>query len=468
MNNDSQVTILTYSPEPERICAAAAKISTTFGSALETYENMTNDLAVGLIPKVLSLGHISFIEHVNFTIAFENVSVYVEQFFIEFRLASFTVKSRRYVDFSKMGYYVPEFEANQITSRRDLQSNFKEHINFLFSEYNYFVDKGIPKEDARFLLPYCYRSNFYCTVNARELIHMICAAIYGRGKGFLEIRKIGESLLQQAKRICPSIFDNIEEMEIRQTEKGDRIRKLTQGCSFDRKNHGEISELISYTDQPDKMVAISTIINHTLCSTSVAEKLVDSSHELLEEAIQIACEDKRNRELEQVNFSFRINDLSLAGLTHLVRHRIQSINVPSFIEYGKSSNYIIPETIASNVELLNRYNSIWDKHNAIFIEFKRNGVSKEDLVYLYLSGNVIDIVTTMNARQLFHFMKLRTCYRAQWEIRNIAIDMLKKVKKVAPNTFKRVGPACVLFGQCPEGKLSCGNMIAVNEEFRGF
>ena len=55
------------------------------------------------------MGHMSFIEHATFTIAFENVSAFVEQFFIEFRLASFTIKSRRYVDFGKMGFYIPKF-----------------------------------------------------------------------------------------------------------------------------------------------------------------------------------------------------------------------------------------------------------------------------------------------------------------------------------------------------------------------
>ena len=44
-----------------------------------------------------------------FNLAFQNVSAYAEQFMLEFRLASFTVKSRRYVDFSNMGFVVPAF-----------------------------------------------------------------------------------------------------------------------------------------------------------------------------------------------------------------------------------------------------------------------------------------------------------------------------------------------------------------------
>ena len=42
--------------------------------------------------------------------------------------------------------------------------------------------------------------------------------------------------------------------------------------------------------------------------------------------------------------------------------------------------------------------------------------------------------------------------------------MLKLVKEVAPNLFKKSGPPCV-YGKCPEGKMSCGKMAEVKEKF---
>ena len=62
----------------------------------------------------------------------------------------------------------------------------------------------------------------------------------------------------------------------------------------------------------------------------------------------------------------------------------------------------------------------------------------------------------MNARELFHFFALRCCDRAQWEIRELADEMLKQVKKIAPIIFEDAGPAC-LRGPCPEGTMICGN-----------
>ena len=94
----------------EEVCAASGRISTQNGTALEIFERSHDkEKNTNLISKVTKSGHTSTVEHIFFNLAFENVSVVVEQFMIEFRLASFTVKSRRYVDFSSCGYLVPEF-----------------------------------------------------------------------------------------------------------------------------------------------------------------------------------------------------------------------------------------------------------------------------------------------------------------------------------------------------------------------
>jgi len=65
------------------------------------------------------------------------------------------------------------------------------------------------------------------------------------------------------------------------------------------------------------------------------------------------------------------------------------------------------------------------------------------------------MVMTMNARSLKNFFRIRCCNRAQWEIRDIADQMLALVSAVAPELFKNAGPACVC-GACSEGKMSCG------------
>lgn len=89
MNTRSQAKIISYNFDNNIICASAARISTTEGDAnliLEkSRDNSANDT---LIKKVLQSGHRSIIEHAVFNISSCNVSAFVEQYFIEFRLAS--------------------------------------------------------------------------------------------------------------------------------------------------------------------------------------------------------------------------------------------------------------------------------------------------------------------------------------------------------------------------------------------
>ena len=70
----------------------------------------------------------------------------------------------------------------------------------------------------------------------------------------------------------------------------------------------------------------------------------------------------------------------------------------------------------------------------------------------------------MNARSLNNFFRHRCCNRAQWEIRQLADEMLKLVCAVAPALFEASGPACVK-GPCPEGKMTCGRLTEMRSKY---
>jgi thymidylate synthase (FAD) len=64
-------------------------------------------------------------------------------------------------------------------------------------------------------------------------------------------------------------------------------------------------------------------------------------------------------------------------------------------------------------------------------------------------------------------MKLRTCSRAQWEIRGVAVDLLRQLRLAEGSVFDRFGPSCFVTGKCPEGRLSCGKTAQMQEIFGG-
>lgn len=83
-------------------------------------------------------------------------------------------------------------------------------------------------------------------------------------------------------------------------------------------------------------------------------------------------------------------------------------------------------------------------------------VAIEDARFVLPNACDTKMIVTMNARSLRNFFSLRCCNRAQWEIRNVADQMLTLCREAAPTLFANAGPSCVSEGKCSEGKMTCG------------
>lgn len=445
MDAQSVAKIISYNLYGENICASAAKISTTKGNACEIFEQSRDSgKNRDLIRKVLKSGHNSVIEHAVFTIALWNVSVFVEQFFIEFRLASFTVKSRRYVDFSGLGYYIPS------DLDRESREEYRRYMDMLFEAYRALLEDGVPKEDARFVLPYSFHSNFYCTLNARELVNLLRAIRHGRGRGIPELQGIADQLTAQLKDLFPSVPWE-SEGEVQTPDASGNSEDAREELSLiDGRDAGGVT-LVQAPPQPERLLEAACRVSRP-GSTRPPE-------------LRALLSSDRPRELEQLTYSFEISDLSLAGITHMVRHRMQSVLVPPLERIGRGK-HILPETVQNDPAARRRY------EEAIARAFEARGRMEQDAAlkkygyYMLLSGNVTNIFTTMNARELALFIRLRSCSRAQWEIRAVAVRMLELLRRDFPALFSHVGPACYMTGACPEGRLSCGEMERVVKAFR--
>lgn len=455
MDYKSEVKIVGYSNCGESLCAAGGRISTQPGDVFDILEKSKDaEKNASLIQKVTKSGHNSVIEHLFFNLAFRNVSVVVEQFMIEFRLASFTVKSRRYVDFGDAGFFVPEFSSEAVREK------YIQHMSKLFDTYNKLTEKGVAKEDARFVLPYCFFSNFICSMNAREFLNVLRAMLYGRGSKYPEIKKIGLSLLEQAREIASGVMESFNNFGKTYNDKPDFSFLSSKG---EYVNESPLVELISYTENSDLAVAKTALISETALNQTQVDNAV-SDRETRKKIIDAVIDCARPRPLEAASYTFRLNNVSLACITHIVRHRIQCVTVPELTSSNRG-RYIIPPAVKADAELLEMYKTAFSETQKLYNELKDMGESEENLIYVLLSGNTLDLTITMNARELLLFLKLRTCERAQWEIRDYAYDMLKMLRNSAPDIFRRYGPSCFVTGVCPEGRLSCGKVAEIKERF---
>ena len=142
---------------------------------------------------------------------------------------------------------------------------------------------------------------------------------------------------------------------------------------------------------------------------------------------------------------------------------MQSLLAPEVSRALEPGNYVLPETIQADPALRALYEDAFRQQAALARELLAAGLPVEEAGYLALAGQVIDLMLEMNGRELLHSLKLRTCSRAQWEIRALAEEMLAHLQKACPEIFRDFGPSCLVEGRCPEGRLSCGKPRSDNE-----
>ncbi|MBQ9408306.1 MAG: FAD-dependent thymidylate synthase [Clostridia bacterium] len=430
--NKASVQIIGFNPEGISASAAASRISTGSGTALDAFaKSGDREKDLKLIGKVLSSGHNTVIEHVYLTAAFNDVSVLTEQLMIEHRLAAYTVKSRRYVDFSGAGFLVPE-------GLGDRHEKYISHMERLFGIYDKLLEAGIPREDARFVLPYCFRSNFIMSANAREMLLVADAMIRGRLSVYPEIKQLGEMLLSQIEELFPAAGKALSKTA-RENEPLHALGEIPAPAQADTQ-----TQLVSSPADAEGLLKSALAFNGR-------ENM----------SLKALIHDERPRELEMLSYAFRIKDVSLASVTHFTRHRIQSLIVPRPVNALQKNAYVLPDTVKSNPEALALYTQAFRINAQAANEFRND---PELISYFALAGNTVDILFSMNARELVHFLRLRTCTRAQWEIRACASEMLSLLMEEYRPLFKYYGPSCAILGYCPEGRLSCGKLVKPEEE----
>ncbi len=438
--------------------AAAGKLSRFPGNVIEVLESCNDyESNLKLVKRIIKMGHKSIIEHDYLVFALCDVTPIVEQTLIGYRMTSFTVKSRREVDFRTVGFYTPEFrnKSGEIHEKNEeLKEEYNKHMKMLFNTYADIVDKEVSVEDARFILPYSYHDNFIMGVNARELEKMIIALRFSNLSKIPDLKKVGEALYKIVKEKVPYLVPNIKSQELKEETGFEYLESMEERPEIKIE---EKTNMISYTPNADDVVLESAIMYHYQCSKEKAKEilnnLVQKDEKAKEKMMYEIMHKEDRRELEQVSFSFQI-PISLAILTHLTRHRMHSLLVPEFLPMWDMNNYITPETIKAKANDI--YQNAVKKNIEIKEKFEKLGVYEADLVYFYLGNQMLNVVTTMNARNIQWVCRLRCCNKAQWQIRFVAKDMAKHVSSVSPLIGKGLGATCVTDRYCGEGRECCG------------
>ncbi len=445
--------------------AAAGKLSRFPGKVTEVY-NTCDDVEKNkrFINRVIGMGHESITDHDYLVFAIEDVSPIIEQILIEERIVSFTIKSRREVNFSNAGYYVPNFrdkDHNVLKNNRTLKRMYHEHMKYVFGAYSELIEMGLKKEDARFVLPYSFHSNIIMGCDAHVLKELIVRFTKGKESQIAEVRELGNKLYEIAAKYVPYYKEVIDAAPAPETDQvADFLRKYIDDDTYEVPSK---VQLISAPEDADKEIIVSAIMrvyNYPLDKALEYYDMVFKGNPELQKDLMRQILTNGGKEFDQVNFRFDV-PISLAVLTHLTRHRTHELMVPDFLPIRDLTKYRVPPTL--NAEQKAKFAEIYDKNQEMYLTFKKMGVCDEDLIYFYLAGTMINVTTNMDGKTLSHIARLRICTKAQWEIRGIVGEMRSLVLEKAPIFGSLLGPDCEIFLECHEGKESCGKVNVLRE-----
>jgi thymidylate synthase (FAD) len=227
-------------------------------------------------------------------------------------------------------------------------------------------------------------------------------------------------------------------------------------------------ELLAYTPEPEILAALSAATSFREKGASLRKDKMtpEKAKKILRRVISYG----HHSVIEHASFTFSLEGVSRALTHQLVRHRIASYTQQSqrYVKITTNNDdwYVIPPTY-DNEEKKEKFKKRMKIMASWYQEALKEGFPGEDARFYLPNATKSNIVVTMNARELLHFFKLRCCARCQWELRGVADEMLRQVKKIAPVIFEKAGPSCVALGFCPEGELKpkeC-NTVEIKKRF---
>lgn len=203
-----KVTLLTHTPEPEKIIAAAAKLCYSDCEASEIMKNLTEENTNKFVARLESMGHFSPFEHPCFTFSVDGCSRSATHQLVRHRHGSFSQRSQRYVGENMFSYVIPEeIKSNEKalkifeTAMNNDQSAYDDLVDILMESG---LDDKIAFENARAVLPNACCTSIVVTMNVRELHHFFKMRCCNRAQD--EIRAVADEMLRICREVSPVLF----------------------------------------------------------------------------------------------------------------------------------------------------------------------------------------------------------------------------------------------------------------------
>jgi flavin-dependent thymidylate synthase len=440
---------------PEVISAAYARISRDPRPINELRDVARNEVEKARKSNstiIFKMGHHSVAEHAVFNLDIIGVSRLIVEEIEKFRLSSYTEKSQRYITLDK-DHVVPgeikgspfEKHFEDMIERQNAlyfelydklkEYVFAEHPDLAAKRKNHNLLEGWAKEDARYITALATEAQVGMTVNARNLEFLLRRFA---SHPLLEVQQLGRMIFEQIYMVAPSIilfhegndYDRDTYPKLRDTAHA-LMKPSTDGTDESRDTDVPPVRLMEYTRDADDIIAASLL--HTVSDSPYEECLSRTKSLSGLEKVQIfktAWEnmqfyDSVLREFEYVNLTFEVV-ASAACFGQIKRHRMATITAQP---YDPRLGVTLPQSIL-DIGMEKDFLAVINQTNALYESIRSQKPTAAP--YILTNAHRKRILMRINARELYHISRLREDSHSQWDIRNIAHQMIAEAKKVMP------------------------------------
>lgn len=204
-------------------------------------------------------------------------------------------------------------------------------------------------------------------------------------------------------------------------------------------------ELMQSTPYPSTMVALAQSITMRSDNASEIKDLTHSQAKFLVDAEHMSL-------FEHVVYTFLIQGVSRSFLAQVTRQRTASPTSGSQ-HYQDYSDY--PCTVHSDA-LSGPFDLVHDALTLSYGAYRElvKVMPTEEARQVLPNAACVNYLWTIDARNLFYFLRQRLCNRNVTEMRVFANRVLSLVRSHFPELFKLAGPQCYK-GDCKQGFLQC-------------
>jgi len=400
---------------------------------------------------VVGYGHSSVAEHAVASIALENVSILASKVIEDNRLASYTEKSTRYQIFEKDSYYRPK------SLEGKTKEIYEKTCNLLFDTYAKLMPKMIkymkkkfPRQEGmpdglyeslskaracdvcRCILPASTLTNLGMTVNARSVEHAVRKLL---SHPLQEMNDIGRGMKEEVTKIIPTLVKYADENAyIKDTNKV--MEKLTkQTVKPSEREYGKNVLLVDYDKETDNKLVASILyrysdrpydyIIHKVRSMTRVEK-----ERVLDEYLKrMGKHDWPMRELEHINYTFDIL-VDYGAFRDIQRHRMCT---QTSQDVTTKHGYDIPDEMKETGSEKEFVKCMEAAERAFLSLAETHPKEAQYVVPLAFKKRVL---MTLDLREIYHFVKLRSGPEGHISYRKIAWEIYDQVANVTPLVAK--------------------------------